>query len=109
MSAPVDAVIIGRDTAKVVAQMRQYVHEGDGGDECRTSSHVITTWANTVEQDLAEAQKEIARLREDVDRLMPLAEAVGACNADQVPESVYVAWSPPSEYQRTSAECGARR
>lgn len=35
---------------KVVAQMRQYVHEDDTAFECRASGKTLTAWANTIEQ-----------------------------------------------------------
>ena len=38
------------DIQKVIAQMRQYVHKGDDGHECRASGHTLTTWANTLER-----------------------------------------------------------
>jgi hypothetical protein len=47
-------------------------------------------------------------LQADVDKLTPLAEAVGACNIDDVPKSVYQAWVQPNAYQRTCAECGTK-
>lgn len=38
------------DIAKVIAQMRQYVHRDDDGNECRASGHTLTSWANTLER-----------------------------------------------------------
>jgi hypothetical protein len=35
---------------KVIAQMRQYVHQNDGGHECRANSDTLTRWANTLER-----------------------------------------------------------
>jgi hypothetical protein len=58
---------------------------------------------------LKELAEHVIRLQADVDKMMPLVEAVGACNSDQVPESVYQAWSQPSEYNRMCAECGSSR
>lgn len=51
----------------------------------------------------------VTSLQADVDKMMPLVEAVGACNPEQVPEAVYQAWRQPSEYQRTCAECSSDR
>lgn len=69
-------------------------------------SHVASREQSVYLKELAE---HVIRLQADVDKMMPLVEAVGACNADQVPESVYKAWNQPSEYQRTCAECGSSR
>jgi hypothetical protein len=38
------------DAAKVVQQMRQYVH---AAGDCHVSRHTLTTWANTLEEDHA--------------------------------------------------------
>jgi hypothetical protein len=38
------------DLEKVIAQMRQYVHENDGEHECRASGYTLTSWANTLER-----------------------------------------------------------
>jgi len=45
-----DQPIVIEPLEKVVAQMRQYIHHGDDGHECRVSGHTITSWANTIEQ-----------------------------------------------------------
>jgi hypothetical protein len=58
---------------------------------------------------LKELAEHVIRLQADVDKMMPLVEAVGACTPEQVPESVYKAWNQPSEFQRTCAECGSSR
>lgn len=57
---------------------------------------------------IKELAEHVIRLQADVDKMMPLVEAVGACSYDSLPNSVYQAWKQPSEYQRTCAECGAK-
>lgn len=52
---------------------------------------------------LKELAEHVIRLQADVDRMMPLVEAVGSCQPDEVPESVYLAWKQPSEYKRSSS------
>lgn len=60
-------------------------------------------------REIVSLQEKVCRLQADIDKMMPLVEAVGACRKEDVPESVYIAWRQPSQYQRTCAECGSSR
>ena len=43
------------DATKVIAQIRQYIHDNDTGHECRVSGHTLASWANTLEQSLSDS------------------------------------------------------
>jgi hypothetical protein len=60
-------------------------------------------------REIVVLRERVDQLQADIDKMMPLVEAVGACQKEDVPESVYQAWSQPSQYQRTCAECGSSR
>lgn len=47
--------------------------------------------------------REIERLKSDIDKMMPLVEAVGSCECAEVPKHVYDAWRQPSRYKRREA------
>lgn len=57
---------------------------------------------------LKELAEHVIRLAAEVERMMPLVEAVGGCQPGEVPESVYLAWKQLSEYKRPCVECGSR-
>lgn len=51
--------------------------------------------------------REIDRLKSDIDKMMPLVDAVGSCECAEVPNRVYDAWRQPSRYKRYCHKCGA--
>lgn len=49
-------------------------------------------------QEIVLLREKVQQLQDDVDKMMPLVEAVGACSVDEVPNTVYHAWCQTSGY-----------
>ena len=70
----------------LVSELRQLSHEAEA---IKAKYPAIL---DAAAREIVVLREKVDHLQAGIDKMMPLVEAVGACNHDQVSESVYKAW-----------------